>query len=168
MAKKYSNKIKYLAIWTTLLLGSTPCFAQDTLTPFTLLDQQDHPHAIAFPAHKPCILIIGDRDSANQAKEWGASLGLQLKDKVTYIAIAAMGGVPELFRGFAKGSINNPHPTLLDWDNKISTPLGLEPKQCLVILTNKTGTILTRQKGPLTPEKLQQLVVKFQKLIDPH
>lgn len=128
------------------------------LSSFTLSDQYDQRHVINFPSNQLRLLIVADQGSAGDAREWGTYLMKSPLKSVAVVPIAAMGDVPELFRGFAKTYITVKRPTLLDWNNRISKRLGFTKNECLVLLLDPNGLSLAAVKGRPTADKVGILV----------
>lgn len=134
-------------------------FAQNgAVASFTLSDHHDHVHSITFPHSKKRIIIIADRDTAADAQAWGKQLSQAVGRQIDYVAIAAVGEVPEFIRGVVKGAMKSaPVPRLLDWDNTLSNSLGFQ-KHCLVLLVDKKGQILAKASGGFSTEKMSLLM----------
>jgi len=147
-------------IWGIVMVILTvgPIWSQDKVAPFTLSDQKEQRHTIQFPCDKKRVLIIGDQTSAPQARLWGENLYRTYSTQMDFIPIAAMGNIPEIFRGFARAEVKNKRPTLLDWDNKVSKKLGYEQGQCIVLIVDRDGSVLGKGRGPYSSEKLGVLV----------
>jgi hypothetical protein len=136
-----------------IVLTAAPTFSQQKIDSFSLRDQKNVSHKIEFPASQNRVIIVGDMDSVEQARQWGDQLKKTLGKQVDYTAIAALGPIPDWQREFLRGMIKSDRPKLLDWENKVSQKWGYSPKQCLVLLVGKNGEILHRSEGEYTKEK---------------
>ena len=136
-----------------LLLTVSPTFSQEKIDAFSLIDQKNVNHKIEFPASQNRVIIVGDMDSREHARQWGDQLQRTLGKQVDYTAIAALGPIPDWQKEFVKEMIKSDRPKLLDWGNKVCKKWGYSPKKCLVLMVGKNGEILHRSEGPYSKEK---------------
>lgn len=148
------------------MLGVALClvssvWAQAKVEPFTLSDQKDKVCTVQFPSTKKRVIIVTDKNSSSQAKLYGEELNKAVGSEVDYVLVAAVGNIPGMMRGSVKGKVNSTKQTLLDWGNKISKKLGYQEKQCLVVAVSTDGTILVKEQGDFSKDKLAELVAKL-------
>lgn len=104
------------------------------------------------------MIFVADRDSSAHAKEWGEYVKKNVKQPFMYTTIAAMGNIPGWQRGFVKGFIqSDPKPRLLDWDNSVSRKWGYLPRNCMILVVSKNGTVVSVITGNMTTKKIETM-----------
>lgn len=119
----------------------------DTAAPFTLDDQFQAAHAVAFDAGSPVVIVFADRGCADDVEPWARTLAGRLGGVARVLGVAAVGGVPALFQGAVRGFLQDKPSVLLDWGNRVSDAFGYDGGACLVVAVDAGGTVRARVPG---------------------
>ncbi len=133
--------------------------AKEKAKEFTLKDQFGNDLVYKFPKQKLSILAFGDKDGADQLENWIRPLYEKYTDKIDILGIAELSIVPGIAKGIVRGMIKKKSKQAvgLDWSGAVSKSFSYQKKQANIILIDKEGSIIHKQIGAMTEEKLKQL-----------
>lgn len=150
-----------------LLLGGTLLVHNDPVAPgppprleaFTLSDQFERTHAIAFPRERPLLLTVADRKGAAQVDGWVAPMRERFGARLDQAGVADVSKVPGFLRGRVRAGFREEyaHPVLLDWQGTLCRSVKAERGQVTVLLVSRTGEIVFRAGGLVAPDALERL-----------
>lgn len=129
-----------------------------TATAFTLSDQYGASKTLTWPRAKPCVLLFGDRESANDIPGWAQPLYEKFGDAIEIYGLADLSAVPTLFRPIALAAVKGftPRPVLLDWTGATARAYGCQPRLANLFVINPAGHILTCQTGQVHAAGLEK------------
>lgn len=122
----------------------------DSAEPFTLLDQFQHAHAIAFGDGQAVLLVFADRDCADAVEPWARALSDGLGARARVLGVAAVGAVPGFLQGAVRGFLQGKPSVLLDWGNRVSDRFGYAGGECAVVVVGGDGRIAAQVRGAFT------------------
>ncbi len=123
----------------------------DTAQPFTLSDQFDAAHEIAFgDGGRPVVIVFADRSCTEDVAPWARRLSDGLGRGARVVGVAAVGTVPALFHGVVRGFLHDKPSVLLDWGNQVSDSFGYDGGECLVVAVDGAGVVRARVRGPVS------------------
>ena len=126
----------------------------DAAEPFTLDDQFQQPHEVAFGGGRPVVIVFADRACTDDVEPWARALSARLGDRVRALGVAAVGTVPPFLQGAVRGFLKGAPSVLLDWGNHVSDRAGYGGGSCLVVAVDGAGIVRARVEGALTPARL--------------
>ena len=123
---------------------------------FSLEDQNGNVYSLEFPQEKIVIVVIGDKDSADQIEGWLRPLYERYGKRLEIYGIADLSAVPSFGRGVARAIIRQKtsYSVMLDWNGAVSRRYGFERKKANIFVIDRDGTIVARQTGAADAEKL--------------
>ena len=129
------------------------------LEAFTLSDQFERAHAIAFPRERPLLLTVADRKGAAQVPGWVTPMRERFGARLDQAGVADVSKVPGLLRGRVRAGFREEyaHPVLLDWQGTLCRAVKAERGQVTVLLVSSTGEIVFRAGGAVAPDALERL-----------
>jgi hypothetical protein len=119
----------------------------DAAVSFTLEDQFQTAHEVAFDTGAPVVIVFADRSCTDDVEPWARALADRLGGAARVLGVAAVGGVPVLFQGAVRGFLRDKPSVLLDWGNRVSDAFGYEGGACLVVAVDAAGTVRARVPG---------------------
>jgi hypothetical protein len=137
-----------------------------TLAPeFSLDDHLGKAHTYRFPRPLVTVLCFGDMVSAFQLASWIEPLYLKFRDQIDIVGIAAFQGVPAIFRGLVRKSIEklSPKEVLIDWDGKVAQAYGLTFGQCRIVVIAPDGRVVQAVNGAATPDAFHRVTESITK-----
>lgn len=134
-----------------------PPAAGDSAQPFTLDDQYQQPHEVAFGGGAAVVLVFADRTCANDVEPWARALSTGLGGRARVVGVAAIGTVPSLFHGAVRGFLQGKPGVLLDWGNQVSHAFGYEGAECLVVAVDARGAVRARMGGALSDARYAEI-----------
>ena len=151
----------HIRIQFFILILASAVFTQDsTLIEFNMEDQFKGKYTHSQFLGKVLIVVGSDREGSQYNESWGRAIydsliAIQLGDSITFLAVANVGGVPRLFRGYVRGKFpkNGHRPVLLDWAGKFADAYQYQSGCTNILLFNKKGWLL-HQLFPLSHQKL--------------
>jgi|GEM_PF-2607940 len=146
-------------VWRILLtlvlaIQLIPIVAVDHIESFALYDHRNVLQKIDFPTSRNTVVIVSDREAATQAQAWGNTLFNSLGAQTNFVAVAELGGVPEMFAPMVRMAIKSKRPRLLDWGNKYGRRWGFVDGKPLVMLIGPDGSVLAKCVGEIAESKL--------------
>ncbi len=122
---------------------------------FTLTDQYNRPHTIAFPTEKPLVLMLGDRGGSEQIEPWVRELYQRYGDSIEIQGIAILRGVPAPIRPIIRSQLRSraPKSVLLDWGGTVADMYRCQSEVCNVIVLDRQGRISTVVRGGVSAER---------------
>ena len=158
---------KLLPWCAALLLGGALLAQNDPAAPgppprletFTLSDQFERTHAVAFPRERPLLLTVADRKGAAQVHGWVAPMQERFGTRLDQAGVADVSKVPGFLRGRVRAEFREEyaHPVLLDWQGTVCRGVKAERGQVTVLLVSRTGEIVFRAGGAVAPDALERL-----------
>ena len=133
--------------------------AGDLAETFTLEDQFQHAHEVAFGGDRATaavVVVFADRACADDVEPWARALASGVGARV--VGVAAVGVVPALFRGAVRGFLHGRPSVLLDWGNQVSDRFGYEGSECLVVVVDRGGVVRARVRGALSDARYTEVV----------
>jgi hypothetical protein len=123
----------------------------DAAHPFTLTDQFDAAHEIAFgDGRRPAAIIFADRSCTEDVAPWARRLSDGVGAAARVVGVAAVGTVPALFHGVVRGFLHDKPSVLIDWGNEVSDSFGYAGGECLVVAVDGAGAVRARVRGPVS------------------
>ncbi|MCS7079158.1 MAG: hypothetical protein NZ585_03795 [Chloracidobacterium sp.] len=122
---------------------------------FTLTDQYNRPHTIAFPMSKPLVLMLGDRGGSKQIEPWVRELYQRYGDSIEIQGVAILRGVPPLIRPMIRSQLRSraPKSVLLDWSGNVADMYHCRSDVCNVVVIDRQGRIATIVRGGVSAER---------------
>jgi hypothetical protein len=126
---------------------------------FSLTDQYERTHHLAFPSPKPTLLTIADRKGSAQVSAWVQPVSEWFGERVSIVGVADVSKVPGMLRGRVRKAFREQisHPVLLDWQGIHCRTLNSEGDRVTVLLLSPQGEIRLRLSGPATPSGLDRV-----------
>lgn len=150
-----------------LLLGGALLVRNDPVAPgppprleaFTLRDQFERAHTIAFPRERPLLLTVADRKGAAQVQGWVTPMRERFGARLDQAGVADVSKVPGFLRGRVRAGFREEyaHPVLLDWQGTVCRAVKTARGQVTVLLVSRTGQIVFRADGAVAPDALERL-----------
>jgi len=139
----------------------------DRAPSFTLRDQFNDEHAIAFPRERPTVLALADRRGSSQLEGWLEPIGERYEGRVHIDGVADVRGVPGPLRWgvrqiFRRGSKT---PIMLDWEDTLCTTLAYEKGSANLLVLDHDGRIVHRIHGEVDEDKLAALTAALEELL---
>jgi hypothetical protein len=158
---------KLLCWCAALLLGGALSAQNEPAAPeppprleaFTLSDQFERAHSIAFPRERPLLLTVADRKGATQVHGWVAPMRERFGARLDQTGVADVSKVPGFLRSRVRAGFREEytHPVLLDWQGRVCRAVKAERGQATVLLVTRTGEIVFRAGGAVAPDVLERL-----------
>lgn len=122
---------------------------------FTLTDQYNRPHTIAFPMSKPLVLMLGDRGGAEQIEPWVRELYRRYGDSIEIQGVAILRGVPGPIRPIIRSQLRSraPKSVLLDWGGSVADMYQCRSDVCNVVVIDRQGRITSIVRGGVSAER---------------
>ena len=129
------------------------------LEAFTLSDQFERAHTIAFPRERPLLLTVADRKGAAQVQGWVAPIRERFGARLDQAGVADVSKAPGFLRGRVRAGFREEytHPVLLDWQGRVCRAVKAERGQVTVLLVSRRGEIVFRAGGAVAPDVLERL-----------
>jgi hypothetical protein len=158
-----------------------------TSAPFggvVLEDPEERQWDLAALAGHPTLLVVADRSASGESVEWGRRIGAArpqsvaawiVPGKVAVVSVADLRAVPGFARGTARWIIakmvgeqgpGGP-PLLLDWDGAVAARIGAHDGVPNVCLYAADGTLVLRDEGDATAERIARLAAAIDGLVPP-
>ena len=149
-----------------------------------LEDPDERPWDLGRLAGHPALVVVADRSASGASVEWGRGIGAARPQgvsawlapgKVAVVSVADLRAVPGFARGTARWIIavmvgeqgaGGP-PLLLDWDGAVATRIGARAGVPNVRLYAADGTLVLRDEGDATPERIARLAAAIDGLVPP-
>lgn len=147
--------------------ASLPLASPPRLESFTLSDQFERAHTVAFPRERPLLLTVADRKGAAQVNGWVGPVRERLRARLDQVGVAEVSQVPGFLRGRVRAGFRKEyeHPILLDWQGTLCRVVLAERGQATVLLVSRSGEVVFRATGAVTPEALERLCRAVEKLL---
>lgn len=125
----------------------------------SLFDQHDRPFKFSSPPAKPTVITIADRGGVSQLPGWIEPLQREFGDRIAFLPIADVGGVPGPLRGLIRRTFvkDADYPIGLDWSGETIAQFGPVDGEANIILLDPTGRIGTSMHGAAVAAQLDQL-----------
>jgi hypothetical protein len=148
--KMLNCRLKYFVVLITLLLPAGIILAQDsTLIRFELKDQFNHVRTEKDFQSKLTILVGSDHDGSKYNDAWGKSIhdslaGKGAQNRVEFLPVADLRGVPFFLKGFVKGKFPKEPARwiLMDWKGQFAQAYNFVPAECNIIVFDGNGQIV--------------------------
>ena len=139
-----------------LVTTAATAAALPRLTGFTLRDQFDQPHTLAFPRAGIAVLTIADNAGSKQLDPWVTAIEAQFGDRVDYLGVANVAGVPGPLQPWLKSRFRKTldHPVLLDWRGEVIRAAAPVRGVANLYVLGRDGELLAHTHGALAPDKL--------------
>jgi hypothetical protein len=149
-----------------------------------LEDPEEKPWDLGLLAGHPALVVVADRSASGESVEWGRGIGAArpqsvgtwiVPGKVAVVSVADLRGVPGFAHGTARWIIakmvgeqgaGGP-PLLLDWDGAVATRIDAREGVPNVRLYAPDGTLVLRDEGDATPERIARLAAAIDELAPP-
>lgn len=171
------NAVVWFLLWALLLIPGTgwgtyaAAPAADNLIggqsqSFTLTDQYNRPHTIAFPMSKPLVLMLGDRGGSEQIEPWVRELYQRYGDSIEIQGIAILRGVPAPIRPIIRSQLRSraPKSVLLDWGGNVADMYRCQSDVCNVVVIDRQGRISTIVRGSVSAERARLICQALDRL----
>lgn len=138
-------------------------------TPFVLENHTGKKVALSFPAAKPVVLAIADKEGSEQMENWITPLYQSFGEKISIHGIAELSAVPFLARGIAKAIIASQveeYPVILDWEGKVSRAYNFKAKQTNLYVISPKGEIVFQSAGAFQPAQFESLSESLKTLLN--
>jgi hypothetical protein len=125
-------------------------------------DQFGSSRAIQFPAAKPIVLTIADKDGADEVDLWVAALKPKVADRAAFEGIADVTKVPGPLRGMIRKRFAKrySHGMILDWTGESLARFKPTPARANIYLLSRDGEELARYSGKPTREGIEALLAR--------
>lgn len=165
----------------------TPAATATTGSPFdgvVLEDPEQKQWDLGLLAGHPALVVLADRSASGESVEWGRGIGAArpqsvatwiVPGKVAVVSVADLRGVPGFAHGTARWIIakmvgeqgaGGP-PLLLDWDGAVAARVDAREGVPNVRLYAPDGTLVLRDDGDATPERIARLAAAIDGLVPP-
>jgi hypothetical protein len=165
----------------------TPAVTARAGSPFAgivLEDPEEKTWDLAMLGGHPVLMVVADRSGSSESIEWGKGIGAARPQsvatwiapgKVAVVSVADLRGVPGFARGTARWFIakmvgeqgpGGP-PLLLDWDGAVAARIDAHDGVPNVRLYAADGTLVLRDQGDATPERIARLAAAIDGLVPP-
>ncbi|MDW8271360.1 MAG: hypothetical protein RML15_02980 [Bacteroidota bacterium] len=138
-----------------------------SLVPFVLEDQWGRQWSAEQLQGRVVVLLLADREGAEQSAVWGRELGKQFGSEVLIIGCANLEGVPFFLRWLVRARIKEslPHaPLLLDWDGTLFRAYRCRAQIPTVLVFDMHGQLRHRYEGAPTVHALEHVVTRIRSL----
>jgi hypothetical protein len=168
-----------------IVLGAQRALADDA-APFAgvvLEDPDGRQWDLSALVGQPALVVVADRGASGKAVDWGRAIGAARPQgiapwvspgKVATISIADLRVVPGFARGSARWIISvlvsaqagqGGPPLLLDWDGAVAGRIGAQDGVPNVRLYAPDGSLVVRDAGDPTPDKIARLAAAIDGLV---
>ncbi|MFN8604170.1 MAG: hypothetical protein U0842_27140 [Candidatus Binatia bacterium] len=163
---------------------ATSASARAPLTGVILEDPEEKKWDLSLLAGHPVLVVVADRSASGESVEWGRGIGAArpqsvatwiVPGKVAVVSVADLRGVPGFAHGTARWIIakmvgeqgaGGP-PLLLDWDGAVAARIDAREGVPNVRLYAPDGTLVLRDEGDATPERIARLATAIDGLVPP-
>lgn len=163
---------------------ATSASARAPLTGVILEDPEEKKWDLSLLAGHPVLVVVADRSASGESVEWGRGIGAArpqsvatwiVPGKVAVVSVADLRGVPGFAHGTARWIIakmvgeqgaGGP-PLLLDWDGAVASRIDAREGVPNVRLYAPDGTLVLRDEGDATPERIARLATAIDGLVPP-
>ncbi len=163
---------------------ATSASARAPLTGVILEDPEEKKWDLSLLAGHPVLVVVADRSASGESVEWGRGIGAArpqsvatwiVPGKVAVVSVADLRGVPGFAHGTARWIIakmvgeqgaGGP-PLLLDWDGAVASRIDAREGVPNVRLYAPDGTLVLRDEGDATPERIARLAAAIDGLVPP-
>jgi hypothetical protein len=152
------------------------------LPELTLQDQEERTLPFAALRGQVAIIVYGGRAGVDEHTAWGKRLDEELRRRGVYrredpesarpvriLAVAEMGGIPEVFRGMIRAGVRSGvekgYSLWLDWEDRMTRAFGAHEPHSTVLVADREGTILLVVGGPPTGAPLQSVIDLLKRLL---
>jgi hypothetical protein len=142
------------------------------LPDLTLQDQEGRTLELAALRGRVVVIVYGGRAGVEEHTAWGRQLDAELRRRGVYrtqdpttdrpvliVAVAQMGGIPEVFRGLIRTairpSVEKGHSLWLDWEDRMHRLFGGHEPHSTVLVADRDGVVRLEVGGPPTGAQLQ-------------
>lgn len=157
--------MKHVIVGVVLLAAAA--VASGAAFEFTLEDQNGVRWSSQQLRGKPYVLIVADRDGAEESNVWGEYLGKHVGTKLPILGCANLDGVPFLLRWLARIKARErvtAAPVLLDWDGAIFRAYQCPPGVPTVLVFDASGLVAFRYSGAPTEAARQTVLSRVSSL----
>ena len=158
--------------------------AASPLAGIVLEDPEERKWDLSLLAGHPALVVVADRSASGESVEWGRGIGAArpqsvgtwiVPGKVAVVSVADLRGVPGFAHGTARWIIakmvgeqgaGGP-PLLLDWDGAVASRIDAREGVPNVRLYAPDGTLVLRDEGDATPERIARLATAIDGLVPP-
>ncbi len=158
--------------------------AASPLAGIVLEDPEERKWDLSLLAGHPALVVVADRSASGESVEWGRGIGAArpqsvatwiVPGKVAVVSVADLRGVPGFAHGTARWIIakmvgeqgaGGP-PLLLDWDGAVASRIDAREGVPNVRLYAPDGTLVLRDEGDATPERIARLAAAIDGLVPP-
>ena len=156
--------------------------AASPLAGIVLEDPEERKWDLSLLAGHPALVVVADRSASGESVEWGRGIGAArpqsvgtwiVPGKVAVVSVADLRGVPGFAHGTARWIIakmvgeqgaGGP-PLLLDWDGAVASRVDAREGVPNVRLYAPDGTLVLRDEGDATPERIARLAAAIDGLV---
>jgi hypothetical protein len=157
--------------------------ARPTALPeLTLQDQEGRTLQFAALRGRVAIIVYGKRAKVDEHSAWGKRLDTELRQRGVYraedaeterpvriLAVAEMGGIPEVFRGMIRAGVRpgveKGYSLWLDWEDRMTRAFGAHEPHSTILVADREGTVLLVVGGPPTGAPLQSVLDLLRRLL---
>jgi hypothetical protein len=156
--------------------------ASTALPDLTLQDQDGRTLQLATLRGRVVIVVYGGRAGVEEHSAWGKRLDAELRQRGVYraedaeaerpvriLAIAEMGGIPEVFRAIIRTAIRpgveKGYSLWLDWDDRMNHLFGGHDPHSTVLVADRDGTVHLVVSGPPSGAPLQAVLDLLVRLV---
>ena len=152
------------------------------LPELTLQDQDGRTLQFAALRGRVAIIVYGGRAGVEEHSAWGKRLDTELRQRDVYraddaeaerpvriLAVAEMGGIPEVFRGMIRAGVRpgveKGYSLWLDWEDRMTRAFGAHEPHSTVLVADREGAVLLVVGGPPTGAPLQAVLDLLRRLL---
>jgi predicted transcriptional regulator len=105
------------------------------------------------------ILTVADQKGAQQIDDWVRPLKERYHDRLHWIGVADVTGIPSIFRNRLRSRFQEKyrHTVLLDWEGLVTKALRARSKQANVYLLDSTGKVAAQESGAAQSAAVERL-----------
>jgi len=167
------------------LVSAVALGAAEDAAPFAgvvLEDPEERKWELAALVGHPALMVVADRSASSASVDWGRDIGAARPQgvalwvspgKVAIVSIADLRAVPGFARGTARWIIarmvgeqgQGGPPLLLDWEGAVAGRIDAQDGVPNVRLYAADGSLVLRDSGTATPEKIAALAAAIDGLL---
>ena len=142
------------------------------LPELALQDQEGRTLRFAALRGRAVIVVYGGRAGVEEHAVWGKRLDAELRRRGVYraedpeaarpvriLAVAQLGGIPEVFRGLIRTairpSVEKGYSLWLDWEDRMARAFGAHEPHSTVLVADREGAVRLVVGGPPAGASLQ-------------
>lgn len=135
-----------------------------TVPAFSLEDQFEKKWSKSDFSDMVALYMVCDKNAHPHAENWIKGLVPKFKDRIHFVPVADVSGVPGILKGYVRGKIKDkaPFSVLLDWNGHLVKALDMKAGYPTFVVCDKNGVVTHRTWGKGSASEQKSLEEKLE------